>query len=310
MSTSRMNDFFESRTYKIITSKVYGIGAAIVIIGCLFKLQHLPGAGLALGSGLIIESLIFLISAFEPIHEEVDWTLVYPELNGIDIEDFDRNQTAKRNDPYFKSSTGQIANSLDEIPNLSPEQLEKLKTSIQKLGDSADKITDLTNVSKASNNLSQRLSDASETTEKFNKTIKLDIEKHESISEKIGEATKNVNSLGSNYKLLSEEVKKSTQQTTSNFNKLNESIQVNYETYNDLSYQVSTTANHYKEKLTKLNQSVDIAENIDNQEREMLINVKQLQEEMKELKTKISSLNEVYNNMLTAVNTTNKDKVA
>ena len=64
----------------------YGLGASIVIIGALFKILHwqfgpLTG-GLLLAVGLITEALIFAISAFEPVDEEYDWSLVYPELNG------------------------------------------------------------------------------------------------------------------------------------------------------------------------------------------------------------------------------------
>ena len=79
-----MKEFFESNLYKNIAAKVTGLGASVVIIGCLFKIQHYPGAGIMLGVGLVIEAIIFALSAFEPLHEELDWTLVYPELAGID----------------------------------------------------------------------------------------------------------------------------------------------------------------------------------------------------------------------------------
>jgi len=101
MKTNRLNDFFESKTYKIISSKVFGIGAAIVIIGSLFKILHLPGAAIALGSGLIIEALIFLVSAFEPIHEEVDWTLAYPQLKGANGHEFENQHSTTNPNPSY-----------------------------------------------------------------------------------------------------------------------------------------------------------------------------------------------------------------
>lgn len=62
----------------------YGMGAAVVIIGALFKITHFeigPLTGtLMLSVGLVTEALIFALSAFEPVDEELDWTLVYPEL--------------------------------------------------------------------------------------------------------------------------------------------------------------------------------------------------------------------------------------
>jgi len=67
-------------------SKLYGLGAAVVLMGALFKLQHWPMAGLMLTVGMTTEVIIFFFSAFEPVHEELDWTLVYPELAGVETE--------------------------------------------------------------------------------------------------------------------------------------------------------------------------------------------------------------------------------
>ncbi|MFE3846648.1 gliding motility protein GldL [Flavobacterium sp. LB3P45] len=62
----------------------YGMGAAVVIIGALFKITHIEfgviTGNLMLTIGLVVEALIFALSAFEPVDEDLDWTLVYPEL--------------------------------------------------------------------------------------------------------------------------------------------------------------------------------------------------------------------------------------
>lgn len=67
---------------KRVMGFVYGMGAAVVIVGALFKLQHYPGAGILLVVGLLTEAGIFALSAFEAPPEEVDWSLVYPQLAG------------------------------------------------------------------------------------------------------------------------------------------------------------------------------------------------------------------------------------
>ncbi len=69
-----------SKAWKNFMSKLYGLGAAVVIIGAMFKIEHWPGASLFLIVGLSAEALIFIFSAFEPLHEDPDWSLVYPEL--------------------------------------------------------------------------------------------------------------------------------------------------------------------------------------------------------------------------------------
>ena len=82
-----MANFFESKLGKNIMAKAYGLGAAVVIIGALFKIMHWPGANEMLIIGMGTEAIIFCISAFEPIHEEWDWSLVHPELAGMEGDD-------------------------------------------------------------------------------------------------------------------------------------------------------------------------------------------------------------------------------
>ncbi len=69
------SDFFYNRVMPFI----YGVGAAIVIVGAMFKIMHWPGAGFMLVVGLSTEAFIFLMSAFAPPAHEPDWTKVYPE---------------------------------------------------------------------------------------------------------------------------------------------------------------------------------------------------------------------------------------
>lgn len=72
----------QSKGYKRFMAMAYGLGAAVVILGALFKLMHWPGASVMLIAGLGAEAVIFALSAFEPLKEELDWSLVYPELAG------------------------------------------------------------------------------------------------------------------------------------------------------------------------------------------------------------------------------------
>ncbi|MEY2738258.1 MAG: hypothetical protein RL259_167 [Bacteroidota bacterium] len=67
---------------KKVMGFLYGMGAAVVIVGALFKLMHWPGAGPMLVIGLLTEAAIFALSAFEPVEKDLDWSLVYPELAG------------------------------------------------------------------------------------------------------------------------------------------------------------------------------------------------------------------------------------
>ncbi|MFN8324561.1 MAG: gliding motility protein GldL [Flavobacteriaceae bacterium] len=91
----------------------YGMGAAIVIIGALFKIAHFEFGPLTgtvmLTIGLVTEALIFAISAFEPPAKEIDWSLVYPELAGGEAKPRD----SKKEDP--KEAQGLLSQKLDNL---------------------------------------------------------------------------------------------------------------------------------------------------------------------------------------------------
>ena len=71
-----------SKSSKKLMNMVYGLGAAVVILGALFKIMHWPFGNLMLIIGLVTEALVFTVSAFEPVDDDLDWSLVYPELAG------------------------------------------------------------------------------------------------------------------------------------------------------------------------------------------------------------------------------------
>ncbi len=76
----------QSKSSKKLFNMAYGLGASIVILGALFKILHWElgplNGGILLAVGLITEAIIFAISAFEPVDDDLDWSLVYPELAG------------------------------------------------------------------------------------------------------------------------------------------------------------------------------------------------------------------------------------
>lgn len=134
--------FFESKKFKKTMNFVYGFGAAIVIVGALFKILHLPGANLMLSVGLLTEALIFMISAFEPIHQEPDWSLVYPELAG--------GEPTKRSG----NAGGSVSQQLDSMlaqAKVGPELIESLGSGLQSLSSNVKEMSSLSNAAVATN---------------------------------------------------------------------------------------------------------------------------------------------------------------
>ena len=127
-----------SKNYKNFMAKLYGIGAAVVIAGALFKILHWPGADIMLMVGMLTESVIFFASAFEPLHVEYNWALVYPEL-AVGHEDEIEPRSKKKELPK-----GNITQQLDvmlEQAKVGPELIESLATGMRNLAENAKKIS-------------------------------------------------------------------------------------------------------------------------------------------------------------------------
>jgi gliding motility-associated protein GldL len=127
-------------------AKLYGIGAAVVITGAMFKIMHWPGAGPMLVIGLSTEVIIFFFSAFEPLHEEIDWTLVYPELAGIHGEE---NVSEKKNITQDKNSISSQLDNMLEDAKIGPELIASLGEGMRSISDQASKISNITDASVA-----------------------------------------------------------------------------------------------------------------------------------------------------------------
>jgi gliding motility-associated protein GldL len=119
-----LGNITEAKWYKTMMPKLYGWGAAIVILGALFKIENLPGASYMLMAGLGIEAIIFFFSAFEKPHEETDWSLVYPELAGM-------------NDPNAAKRPAQQLDDALAKAKIDNELVESLNEGLRSFGESA-----------------------------------------------------------------------------------------------------------------------------------------------------------------------------
>ncbi|MCX6290238.1 MAG: gliding motility protein GldL [Bacteroidetes bacterium] len=139
-------------------ARLYGWGASVVIIGALFKIQHYPGAGLALVLGLGTEAVIFFFSAFEPPHEDVDWSLVYPELAGMQDEDaMDRKKKKAIKDPVAQYMDKLLADA-----NIGPDMISSLGAGLKSLGDNTGKLADLSNATVATDEYVKNVTQATQ----------------------------------------------------------------------------------------------------------------------------------------------------
>ena len=119
----------EAKWYKVMMPKLYGWGAAIVILGALFKIEGWTGASEMLILGLSMESIIFFFSAFEKQHVEPDWSLVYPEL-------------AHMEDPNSAKRPAQQLDDALQKAKIDNELIESLNEGLRAFGESAKQLND------------------------------------------------------------------------------------------------------------------------------------------------------------------------
>ncbi|MBC8265967.1 MAG: gliding motility protein GldL [Flavobacteriales bacterium] len=154
----------EAKWYKLMMPKLYGWGAAVVILGALFKIEHYPGASIMLAAGLGMEAIIFFFSAFEKQHVEPDWSLVYPEL-------------AYMNDPNVKKGTPtqQLDNAL-ESAKIDSELIESLGEGLRKFGETASKLNETVEAAGAISEYNQQIQEGVKNMNALNSLYELQLQ--------------------------------------------------------------------------------------------------------------------------------------
>jgi len=256
------------KKWKSFMAKLYGFGAAIVIVGAMFKIMHWPGAGPMLVVGLSTEAVIFFFSAFEPPHEEVDWSLVYPELAGMHDEEGDKSIEEEQDKG---SLTEQLDNMLEDA-KIGPELIASLGEGMRSLSDQANKLHDITDASVATNEYVSSVQSAAKNVSSLSgayskaaeSLMGLSVSGDDSVSfgEQISKVSKNLSALNASYELQ--------------LQGSNEHLKATSRFYGGL-----------EDLMKNLNDSVD--------------DTKKYKEQIAQLSSNLESLNTIYGNMLTAM---------
>jgi gliding motility-associated protein GldL len=269
------SSFFESRKFKTVMKFVYGWGGAVVIVGALFKILHIPGPMLTIG--LLVEAGIFVLSAFEPLHEDPDWTLVYPELalGHSDGEHALPEAEEEAMEVIDTEDNGSIVEQLDGMlaeAKIEPELIASLGEGLRNLSTSAGQLGSMT--------------DASAATEEFVGNIK-------SASSRVGKLSEAYESAATSLMGLT-----SSEEEGANFGEAMQKVSGNLSALNNVyemqlkgaSEHLETTEKMYggiNELMTNLHSSLD--------------DTKKYKETMAELSKNLTELNSVYGNMLSAM---------
>ncbi len=162
----------QSKSRKKMFNMVYGLGAAVVILGALFKIAHFPGGTTVLTIGMVVEALVFAVSAFEPVEEDYDWTKVYPELVGGEASD--RAALTESTD-----ADGLLSQKLDDMlqeANLDSDKISRLADSIQNFAGAAENIAPVADSITATTKYSDQLAVAANHMESLNSLYKVQMD--------------------------------------------------------------------------------------------------------------------------------------
>ena len=156
---------FESKKFKTIMKFVYGWGGAVVIVGAMFKIQHWPGATVMLIGGLGIEACIFILSAFEPLHEDPNWELAYPELALGHSDELDHDAEAPVSHSRSSKNKSGVTEHLDEMltaANIDAALLDRLGDGMRALGENAAQLQGVSSAAAATDSYVTSLQAASD----------------------------------------------------------------------------------------------------------------------------------------------------
>ena len=289
-----MANFTESHKFKVFMKYLYGWGASIVLIGALFKLTHWPGANEMLTVGLVTEAIIFFFSAFEPLHEELDWTLVYPQLAGLDgaIDVIGEKETL----PSTTDAMTKFNNMIEQAGDTN--LFEKFGTGIEKLNTQVAQMAEVADAGVATNEFTDNMKNAASAVSNLADTYSKSAESVNYSTEGLSDA----------FNGVSQKVSKGGEEFADAYQRLTNSMELDFSSLKEGNSEYNTHISSLNKNLSALNAIFELQLNETDLEQMMtdlqgsVENSKKYNTEITKLGQKLEALNTVYGNMLSAMN--------
>lgn len=294
-----IGELFKSKRWKVFMGYVYGWGAAVVMVGALFKLEHWQYSSELLTVGLMTEAFIFFLSAFEPPVEIPEWGKVYPELReDYELSEFDELQPKKGGlDTLFKSS------------ELTPDLLDKVGQGLNELSNTAKGISDISSATLATDMYVKNMGSASDSMSSFaevnnranssiNKSVDLLVDSYSAATSQLSETGKRLSeTYDKSASVISgelENIGSSSKQYAGNLDKLNknlDSLNMNFESQLQDTQAQFKASQKFNQDLSSMNEV--LTSSVDE--------LKKYKENAELLNKNLEALNEIYGNMLGAM---------
>lgn len=250
---------------------IISIGATVVIIGLLFKIQHWKFASEFITIGLGTEAVLFLILGLQREEAEVDWTRVYPELSNDFNGELPKASARQVGGGDF-SNTAALDKMLADA-KIGPELIGSLGEGLRTFGDKVNAISKVT--------------DAGEATIAFTQKVKTATASYDALSSAFDKASANLSEMA-NSNVDSKAYHDQVNNLAKNLGALNAVYEL----------ELQDSSAHLK-SMNKFYQNLSLTMNNFN---ESLEDSKQFKEGVGRLAKNLSSLNSIYGNMLTAMN--------
>jgi chromosome segregation ATPase len=301
----------------------YSIGASVVLLGALFKLEHWTGGPTMLMIGMSCEALIFFLSAFEPMVETPDWTKVYPQLN----PDYEFEEEVEL---PAKSARG--LEEMLEKAEITPEMLSKLKKGLMDLTNTAKGISEISSATLATEMYVRNLGSASQSMNSFaevNNKATLSVERslgdlvhsYEHSSKLISGSSKEMaESFAESTKKINQQLASTSEKLSSSYRDFTDSVQKDFSSLSENSKSYASEISKMNTSLATLNSSYELhlqnvkkltetsAKSVADQTGlqqmvgESLEEAKKYHQLTERMNKNLEALNQVYGNMLGAMN--------
>jgi len=267
-----LNELIQSKKFKKFLTKLYSIGASVVIIGALFKIEHWPMADMMLCTGLLTEAVIFFFFALENTDDEPART--FPRIMGASESRAEELSYSEQNRGAIGGGGGSLAlakfDEMLENAEITPDLFYKLGVGMKKLGETTANINSMGDVSAASLKYMNTIQTADESLGKLAKSYQTTI-------------TKVIVKTGFNYKNIADSLS-AIEVGAKSYQQQLESLNKNLSSLNTVYILQKKEADNYLK---------DLVESADDS--------RKYREQIKTLNDNLSALNNVYGNMLTAM---------
>ena len=301
----KFDEWWESPKTKRVVGAVYSLGASVVIIGAMFKILHLPGAGITLGIGMVTEAVLFAIGVFDKPHTEYHWQNVFPALLQKEPQPLNisggvvTGGVAGTAGGASNVASGGVSGGVvpGGIPGLSNDEMQRLSDGIKNLSETATQLASLSSVVGSTEKLASTLDAASDAASSFvesQSTLNVATKGLEASYQSITSDMDSVVKHTKNYGEKMESINSHLASINSVYELQLRNIQAQSESFGEQSEKVGLISNHLANicgEVGKIQSAVTVA--ADESEKYKAGAVK--------LSQQVAELNKVYGNMLNAL---------